>query len=181
MLKQHTKQKLPKTLPHTIHDATNVFAAWIDPDFKNYGFTSDSSAKATTLTVYDLKENGTFQQIFDSLKVPLDSLVMTQGQVIEFAKTLKEVDPYDYFFLLKNKEGKFFVAYVYVRGDGRLEVYVRQLSYDCVWYAERRHRFVVPQLTPLKSSPDTLTLVLKNLETLEKIISDTRGLIGTIK
>jgi hypothetical protein len=53
-------------------------------------------------------------------------------------------DGFGTFFLFKVK-GEFFVAYVYWC-EGRLKALVGRLSSVDVWYAEYRHRIVVPQL-----------------------------------
>lgn len=147
---------LPKAKSRLIMSSSDVFTGWIDSDFRNYGLTEDREAQKTKVAVHDLKEVGTFKEIFGSLTDNLESLVMTQGQVIEFAKTIKKTDLYDYFFLLKGTTGEFFVARVIVRA-GRLEARVHRLSGDDVWNAEGRHRIVVPQLAPRTLESESLT------------------------
>lgn len=155
--KLHKNIKLPKTKSLFIHEADDVFTEWIDSDFKNYGLSEKTSkSDAMDMSVMELTENGTFKDIFNSFGVSLDSLVVTQGQVIEFAKTLEKGDMYDYFFLLK-KDSDFFVADVGFSSGERLGVRVYQLSDDYVWRAGCQHRIVVPQLAIKSSVPDTLT------------------------
>lgn len=155
-------ERLPTCLPHTIFDAKDIFTGWIDSDFKNYGLTSDSSSEEKEIEVHELTENGTFKQIYDSLGRSLDSMVMTQGQIIEFAKKMEKSDPYSYFFLLK-KGSEFFVARVRVFSDG-LRVFVGRLEDGYVWFAEYQHRIVVPQLAlgTLEPSP-SVTLTQKTV------------------
>ncbi len=158
---KHITIKLPDSHAQFISEAKEVFSGWIDSDFKEYGLNkATGSSHAMLMDIYDLTENGTFKDIFESFNIPLDSLVVSQGQVIEFAKTLEKDDKHDYFFLLK-QDGEFFVANVYFGGGGRLMVGVYRFSLGDVWDAGCRRRVVVPQLTPkpLESSPsDTLTL-----------------------
>lgn len=154
--KLHQNIKLPKTKSLFIHEADDIFTAWIDSDFKNYGLSEKTSkSEAMDMSVMELTENGTFKQIFESFGNPFDSLVVTQGQVIEFANTIEMDDQYDYFFLLK-KDNEFFVARVHVL-DRELEACVGRFSDVHVWHAEYRPRVVVPQLAIESSVSDTLT------------------------
>lgn len=156
--KLHATVKLPKTKSLFIHEADDVFTGWIDSDFKNFGLSEKTSkSDAMDMSVMILTENGTFKQIFESFRVPLDSLVVTQGQVIEFAKTIDLSEPYDYFFLLKKNE-EFFVADAYV-SERRLKAHVHRFSYDDVWRAGGTRRIVVPQLAlGTEKVSDALTL-----------------------
>ncbi len=159
--KLYTTSKLPALLPKLIASANDVFPGWIDSDFTNYGLTSDSSSDEKNIEIHNLTENGTFEQIFNSLNANLNSLVMTQAQVIEFAKTLKNDDEYLYFFLFKEKDD-FFVARVHVEG-GELKARVYRFSDDGVWCAGRRFRVVVPQLAPRTSDDTSTTLTPSHL------------------
>lgn len=152
--KINRSEKLPACLPHTIFDVKDIFTGWIDSDFKNYGLTSDSSSEEKEIEVHELTEDGTFKQIYDSLGRSLDSMVMTQGQIIEFEKKIAKSDSYSYFFLLK-KVSEFFVADVGVY-SGKLEVRVNRLEYDCVWSAECQRRIVIPATSISGNSEKTL-------------------------
>lgn len=133
----------------TIAKAKDTFPGWIDPDFKGYGCDVKSEpTKKTQVTVYEMIKDGTFAQIFGGMSDDLDSLCLTQPQIIQFVQKHRKwlrTDGYATFFLFKVGDG-FFVAGVYFYGGGRLGVRVDRFSYDYVWRAEDRHRVVVPQL-----------------------------------
>ncbi|HSX24688.1 MAG TPA: hypothetical protein VLG69_01855 [Candidatus Andersenbacteria bacterium] len=133
----------------TIPNAASVFTGYIDPDFRNWGADEASGPTAETpVVVHEMVKDTTFAQMFGSLGVPTEQLCMTQSQIIRFCQDHRQhlrTGGYATFFLFKSR-GKFFVAVVYFRGDGRLEVGVCQFEYDLVWYADRRRRVVVPQL-----------------------------------
>ncbi|MFA5888673.1 MAG: hypothetical protein WCW47_01200 [Candidatus Paceibacterota bacterium] len=133
----------------TIAKAKTVFRGYIDPDFVNYGLDVEGVATPNTdVEVHELVRNGKFVDIYANVGVPLDNLVMTQGQVISFCETHQDwlrMDGYGTFFLVK-KDNEFFVASVRVCPFG-LHVRAHRLSLDHVWDGEDRHRFVFPQLT----------------------------------
>ncbi len=141
----------------------NKMFSWVDSDFKGYGLDKPEKAtKAINASVYEMDKDGTFKDIFTSLSLELDSLTMTQDQILSFVEDQKEElikEGWGNFFLLK-KDEEFFVAHVDVRSGG-LEVYVDRFSDDNGWPADFRHRIVVPQLAleSLETSPlDSLTL-----------------------
>lgn len=141
----------------TIARAEDVFS-WIDSDFENWN-TNKKSPKTDKIKVAVLEQekDGTFNDIFNSISTDLDSLCLTQAQIIEFVKTYKaELNQDWYNFFLFKVATEFFVARVRVR-DGELEVYVGRFSDDGVWGAEFRRRFVVPQLA-LGKIEDKMTL-----------------------
>lgn len=153
----HQNLIINKCSNDTIARAGNLFS-YIDSDFENYGTDKKSpKTKETSVAVLEMSKNATFAQMFTKP----DEMTLTQAQIIQFVKNhedkLRE-DGYSTFFLFKTGD-EFFVAGVYFRDGGRLRVHVRRFSYDDVWYAERRHRVVVPQLA-LKhfETTDTLTL-----------------------
>lgn len=99
------------------------------------------------VAVYEMIQNGDFAKIFGSFDTELDKLALAQSQIKQFCIKHRKwlcSGGYATFFLFK-VDGQFFVAYVFVRDDGRLRVNVDRSS-DCVWYGEFRHRIVVPQL-----------------------------------
>ena len=132
----------------TIAKAKKTFPGSPDSDFVNYGCDVAGEAKPATLTeVYEMTDDGDFNRIFGGFGVNLDLLRFTKDQIIEFAETQSEwlrQEGYGTLFLYK-VGNEFFVASVYVHGDG-LSVYAGRFSYVSVWRAEYRHRVVVPQL-----------------------------------
>ncbi len=132
----------------TIAKAKDAFPGWIDPDFKEYGCDVKSEpTKKAQVSVHEMIKDGTFAQIFNGMGDDLNSLCLTQPQIIQFVEKHHKwlrTDGYATFFLFKVGE-EFFVADVGFH-VGRLEVYVRRFSNDFVWRAEDRHRIVVPQL-----------------------------------
>lgn len=145
-LNQNIKLKATKG-KETIVRADDVFTRYIDSDFENYG--TDKKGVATEdmeMAVLEQDKNGTLKEIFVSIHKDLDSMVMTQEQIITFCKDHKELlHPTWYTFFLFKSNNEFFVARVYVSSGG-LGVCVYRFSRDSVWFADRRRRFVVPQL-----------------------------------
>ena len=134
----------------TIAQATDLFTGYIDSDFRNWGCDVKSEpTKTTQVFVHEMIKDGTFAQIFNGMSDDLNSLCLTQSQIIQFVKKHRKwlrTDGYGTFFLFKVGE-EFFVAYVSFYSGGRLEVRVARFSYGRVWYAALRRRIVVPQLT----------------------------------
>lgn len=124
---------------------------WIDSDFVNYKASEKGKkTKAQNLDVLELTGDGTFKDIFTDP----DKMVLTQEQILYFVENHKDkLRQYGYitFFLFKSYNN-FFVARVYVRSRGRLDVHVSRFGFSGVWDAGYRSRVVVPQLAePLKS------------------------------
>ncbi len=132
-----------------ISKRSDIFDGYIDSDFKNYGCNIKSqSTDAMNVQVHEMVEDGTFEKIYSSQGRELDSMCLTQGQIISFVQKYRNwlrTDGYGTFFLFK-VDSKFFVAFVCF-ASGLLFVRVLHLSYDGVWGAGRRRRFVLPQLT----------------------------------
>lgn len=128
----------------TISQAKNVFTAWIDSDFENWG--TDKKGNKTdviSLAVCEMTEDATFAQLFTKP----DEMCLSQAQIIAFCKNHKDElrqDGYATFFLFK-VDIEFFVASVYVR-SGELYVFVYPFSNAHVWCSGYRHRVVFPQL-----------------------------------
>ncbi len=133
----------------TIAKAKDAFPGWIDSDFKGYGCDVKSEpTKKAQVSVHEMIKDGTFAQIFNGMSDDLNKLVMTQPQIIQFVVLHRKwlrTEGYGTFFLFK-VGNEFFVASVYWRDGGQLEVDVNRFSNDYVWDAEDRHRFVIPQL-----------------------------------
>ena len=131
----------------TIAKAKDTFPGWIDGDFKNYD--TDVKGKPTdkaNVQVHEMIKDGTFAQIFGGLSDNLDSLCLTQAQIIQFVKKHSKwlrTDGYGTFFLFKVNE-EFFVADVSMYGGSLLAI-VHRFSSDGVWDAGLRYRVVVPQ------------------------------------
>ena len=165
---------IPATKPRLIADATDVFLGYIDSNFKNY--TETIETPETEVNVLEITENGTFKQIFDSISTDTDSLVMTQSQIISFCEKHKRhlrKDGFGTFFLFKNGD-EFFVAYVSFGDGGRLELDADRFSYDVLWYAESRHRIVVPATAQKLEISNTQSLKSLNarVEKLEEIVEN---------
>lgn len=121
----------------------------IDSDF--CAWNADEVGHATPDTpvnVFELTNDGLFAGILGSLSTDNDKLCLTQDQIVSFVKKHRDwlrADGWGTFFVFKSY-GNFFVARVSIRSAGTLFVNVYRLKADDRWYAEDRHRFVVPQL-----------------------------------
>lgn len=133
----------------TIAEAKATFTGYLDSDFKNYGANVPSSATGKmNVTVHKMIKDGTFAQIFGGMSDDLNSLCLTQPQIIQFVKKHRKwlrTDGYGTFFLFKVGD-EFFVAGVRVFDGGRLMVGAVRLSFAYVWDAGSHRRIVVPQL-----------------------------------
>lgn len=135
----------------TIAQAKDVFS-WIDLDFKEWG--TDVKGKATkelAVSVYENDKDRTFKEMFTG---DLDSLCLTQEQIIEFGRQAEV----GWYFLLFKVASEFFVARVSRNADGNRGVNVNRFSDDHVWFAEFRGRVVVPQLALKSSDSEPLPL-----------------------
>jgi hypothetical protein len=133
----------------TIAKAKDTFPGYIDGNFEGWGCDVKSEPTGKTrVSVHEMVKDGTFAQIFGGMSDDLNSLCLTQPQIIHFVEKHKKwlrTDGYGTFFLFKVGE-ELFVADVGFGGYGRLEVSVLRFSYGNVWHAEYGHRVVVPQL-----------------------------------
>ena len=136
--------------------------SYIDGDFKNWGLDATTTSQKQNLSVYELTEDMTFEQIFP---IP-EKMFLTQGQILSFIEKHKDklrTGGYATFFLFRSK-GKFFVALVHVVGGGALRVSVGRLENGGLWDAQYRHRVVIPQLDdslslePSNTLPTELTI-----------------------
>ena len=129
----------------TIAKSKDTFNGYLDSDFCNWNLDVPSQpTKEQKVSVFEMTKNGTFSQIYNGLSSNLDSLCLTQAQIIGFVKKHRKwlrADGYGTFFLFKRDED-FFVAYVLVNDDGSLDVSVIEFSDDFVWHADNRHRVV---------------------------------------
>ena len=160
----------------TIAKAEDVFTWGIDGDFRKWGLDVKAKpTKATKVQVREMIKNGTFAQVFNGLSDNLDSLCLTQSQIIQFVVKHKKwlrTDGYGTFFLFKvGKE--FFVARVSLDSGERPYVNASRFSGDYVWGADYPHRFVVPQLAlgDFENSPSDALSSL-TLESAMKIVKE---------
>ena len=148
---------LPVCNKDTVARADDVFS-YIDSDFTNWNLDVKSpKTESTEMAVLEMDKDGTFKDIFTSINPNLDSMCLTQAQIIRFCEKNKDklrTDGCGTFFLFK-KDNEHFVAYVRVNSVGTLFVDVGRFSHDYVWRAGRRHRVVSPQVA-LKLEPETL-------------------------
>lgn len=131
----------------TIAQSGNVFSGYLDLGFKQLDV-KDRKTPKTKIEVFRVVKNATFDTMFRSLGRALNTLVFTQDQVITFVEEHRDrlqTGGSTNFFLL-NKDERFFVASVYLRGGGGLEVRLFDFVRDGVWNADDRLRVVVPQL-----------------------------------
>ena len=135
----------------TLAEASDVFTRYLDPNFRelNTGITGERSGKLP-VSIYEMRQDANFQEMFTSLSGDLDKLVLPQDKIIAFCENHRDqlrADGYATFFLFKVKE-KFFVAYVRLGGRGGLWAFVFRFGGDGVWGGGGRRRLVVPQLKP---------------------------------
>lgn len=143
----HSKIKIPACSKDTIAKSDDVFTGWIDSDFERWGTDVKSpQTEETDLAVLEMDKNGTFKETFDSVSKDTDSMCLTQAQIIAFVNEHKDklrTEGYGTFFLFKVND-EVFVASVDLDSDERPDAFVGRFSDDYVWYAEYRHRVVVP-------------------------------------
>ncbi len=141
----------------TISQAKDVFSGQIEPEFKTWNLDVPSEARPATLVmVYELMENGRFNQFFPSLG-KLNNLCLTQAQIKKFCRDHNKwilMDGWGTFFLftpkgepIKHDKSNLFVARVSVYDRRLLDVDFFRFSYADAWGGGRRRRVVVPQLT----------------------------------
>lgn len=132
-----------------IAEVGSLFNGYLDSDFRNWKTNvKGNPTEAQNVQVHEMTKDGTFEQIYGGLGDNLDVVCLSQAQIIQFVKKHRKwlrTDGYGTFFLFKVGD-EFFVAGVSVHSAGSLFARVNRFSYGHVWYAERRRRFVVPQL-----------------------------------
>lgn len=134
-----------------IKDQEKLFT-YIDSDFENWNVDEGMQKTGKQLETIIQNKNFTYQDVFNT-----DTDCMTQEEVINFIeKSDKNIFNHAHFFLLKNTDGKFFVADVRVIADD-LYVDVRRFERDYVWFAEYLPRVVVPQRESTALKPETLS------------------------
>lgn len=132
-----------------ITQATDIFTAYFDQKFEQWGL--DVSAQPTGTTEFAVHEqimDGTFVENLGSLNQPYVELCSTLHQTIEFVvkhHSRLRGDRYGNFFLLQRTDGELFVADVHVGSGGCLGVGGFPFSDSYVWRAKFQNRFVVPR------------------------------------
>lgn len=136
----------------TLRDAKDVFVT-IDPDFINWGINKKGRATPETpVSVYEMRKNATFAQMFDSLNSDMRKLCFAnQHQIKNFVQKHRNwlrTEGCGTLFLFK-ENGNFFVARVRLVSGSLLEVSVHGFWHGHIWDAEDRHRIVVPKLAQI--------------------------------
>jgi hypothetical protein len=139
-----------------IAKAEDVFKSWIDFDFQNWGLNKESKVTPETeVRIYEMVKSATFKDMFTSLSDDLDSLCLTQSQIIDFCEKHRNhlrQDGCGTFFLTKKDfekpatEDNLFVVGVVVRSGG-LNVLLFHVDRADVWNVDCRLRVVVPKLS----------------------------------
>lgn len=130
----------------TIAKASDLFTSYISSGFEKFDQTCKHT-KETKIQVFEVINNGTFKQIFESLGENLDKLCLTQSQIIKFVRNHKrwlQTEDYGTFFLFK-KKGEYFVVRVGLGGNG-WRVLFCIFNSDHVWGAGYQYRLVIPQM-----------------------------------
>jgi hypothetical protein len=128
-------------------NAERIFTGQLHPDFKKWRCgESLSSARQTRVQIFEMVENGTLNDLYRSPAIELDSLCLTESQIIEFVRShhmwLRRRG-FATFFLFKNGS-EFLVARIQYVSHGYLYAKPYRLSHDKVWDAKYQHRFVLP-------------------------------------
>jgi hypothetical protein len=129
----------------TLARAADVFR-YIDSNFANWNCdVPGPPAKETSVQIYEMVRDSTFQEMFGGFGAALDRLALTQAQIKQFVKRypdwLKKGGNGTFF--LFNAGDEFFVAAMYLFSDGRLGARVRRLTLERVFRAKKRHRLVL--------------------------------------
>lgn len=130
-------------------ESAGIFTGHLDPDFQVVGEgIKCSPTPMQKVSVHELVADGEFADIYGSVCDDLDSLCLTQDQIIQFVQkhpSWLNSKCWAIFFLYKVEE-KFFVADVtFEERRALLYATVFQFPYASVWGARRLIRFVIPQ------------------------------------
>lgn len=131
-----------------VANADDIFNAGIDGDFWQWECNVPGPTTLQQIvTVHEMVRNATYAQIFAGLAGNLDSLCLTQAQIIQFVlKHRKWLRTEGYPTLFLSKVGpEYFVVRVYVYSDSKLSVSLCRFSGGVVWDAAYRPRVVIPQ------------------------------------
>ncbi len=131
-----------------IAEASRLFSGCLDPNFKYWK--TDVKGSPTTvqgIQVFEMTKDGAFEEIYGGLRMDLNTLCLTQGQIIGSVQKYQDwfcKDGYSTFFLFKVGD-EFFVICAHNYSNGFPKANLYRLSYNYVWWAKYRARFVIPQ------------------------------------
>jgi len=126
------------------NNGKTVFTAGIDEDFIRCGANESGVATPETrVRILELVKDADFATMFGSLAANVETLCLTQDQIISFVENHPdELSQGATFFLFKSKD-QLFVAYVVQFDRVRLLAYIYRFEFDHVWRAGYPHRVVV--------------------------------------
>jgi len=142
-----------------IYKSPEVFKSYLDINFKKWGLTEVPNATTqTAVDMYELYKDAISKKFILSLNRPLESLILTDNQIIDICLDnhidLRKDGHANLFLIKKDKkkvatEDNVFVVLVGVGADG-LRVYVNGFSDGSGWNGSYLHRFFVPATEPLE-------------------------------
>lgn len=136
----------PTTGFETFETSRDVFTKFVDWDFKKTEFNVAShETPVTQVQVYEAIANATTRTMFNSFGVPVDQLILTQGQVSLFCRDHRELlrdGKYPTFFLIRNAI-ELCTPYANISPEG-LGICSRFFSAGVEWKKDLRIRVVVP-------------------------------------
>ncbi len=139
----------PKNGKRTIAKADNVFN-YIDSDFTTWGTDVEGkSTSETPVSIYEMKKDANFSQMFNLISKNLEKLRLGQDQIISFVEEHKDwlhPEGWATLFLFKEND-KFFVALVSTDSVGEPGVDICYFEDKNVCPANDHLRVVVPQLS----------------------------------
>src|SRR5215213_11855578 len=130
--------------------ASEVFDG-INPGLRLWGVVeAGADTPETNVSVYEICEDADFRTIFGSLSENIESLRLTQSQIIAFVELHGDkvtAENCETFFLFKRSDGDLLVARVMAIGDG-FSVAIHHSGSDRCWHADEPRRVVVSQIKP---------------------------------
>jgi hypothetical protein len=131
-----------------IIDYKNIFQS-IDQDFNNWNLNKPGEkTDKVFVDVYEMIEDATFLEMFNSLNRTFDDLILSQEQIIYFCLNyfyLLNQEKYNTFFLIK--EGtEYFVVSIFLFPEG-LHARINKVDDVVVWDGDFHCRLVVPRTT----------------------------------
>ncbi|MEK7635124.1 MAG: hypothetical protein AAB446_01700 [Patescibacteria group bacterium] len=125
----------------------SVFAGGMSSNFDEWDLNISPRRPNTFVDIYELIRDGDFKTIYNSFGRSLDNLCLTQDQIIDFVEHHRErLCKYrHYTFFLIKIDDNFFVVGVKFSSEFDLYADVFRFTDDNFWFAEHRHRFVIPR------------------------------------
>jgi hypothetical protein len=141
-----------------IANEKNVFKSFIDSDFVQWGLNKPSYVtKETKFTIYEVTQDASLLQMYESLPGRWDQKIFTQNQIIDYCERFKEYLSGDFaetFFLAKRHsfrpvreskpEENIIVVHVYAHGDG-LGARAGTFDANITWESALKVRLIIPQ------------------------------------